>query len=186
MQTQTANTTTDDEVLRRNVKRTLPCKLTEREFVEIARARATKEAELAQLEADLAKESKRRKDQISELEDEIRGMGRELHTGEQDRTVPCNEVFRRSDDGTGWVHTLRLDTFAEVGAPRPASPAEMQRHLPSDELASPPRNVLDKARTAQATNGHAADEPAVEVNDDGDVVVPDDATAKKPKKKAKE
>jgi cell division septum initiation protein DivIVA len=173
--------THSEDVLRRAVKRTLPCKLTEREFVEISRARVAKEAELAQLQEDLAKETKRRKDQIGDLEDEIKLMGRELHTGEQDRTVSTNDVFRRHDDGSGWVYTIRLDTYAEVGAPRPASPAEMQRHLPTDELATP-RNVLDKARHAQAEDSGDA---AVEVNDDGDVTVPDEPEPKKTGKKSK-
>jgi hypothetical protein len=188
MDTQTASTTTNgavavspgEDVLRRGVKRTLPCKLTDREFLEIAKGMVGKKAELAQLEEDLAKETKRRKDQIGELEDEIALMERELHTGEQDRTVPCNDVFRRGGDGTGWVYTVRLDTLAEVGAPRPASPAEMQRHLPSDELAGPPRNVLDKARAAQAAE---PDDAAVEVNEDGDVTVPDESAPKSKRRK---
>lgn len=126
----------DGDVIRRGIKRTLPCKLTEREFMQIAKTRVDKEALLLQLEADMAREVKKRKDDIAELEDEIARMGRELHTGEQDRTVDCLDVFRRADDGTGWIHTLRINkaddgtkTTEEVER-RPATPSETQRHLP--------------------------------------------------------
>lgn len=174
-----------DDVVRRNIKRELPCKLTEEEFTRISRQRVAKEAELSQLEADLAKEKKRRQDQIDELEDEISKMGRELHTESQDRTVPCNEVFRRADDGTGWIHTIRLDTFDEVER-RPATAHETQRYLPNVEIAAPSGSVLDDARAQQAAAAQrsaggqdvpADDVPAgddVPANDDA-LVVPDDA-----------
>jgi hypothetical protein len=121
---------TADDIVRRGIKRELPCKLTDEEFTRIARQRATKEAELAQLQADLAREKKKRMDQIEELGDEVSKMGRELHTGEQDRTVPCNDMFRRADDGTGWIHTIRQDTHTEVER-RPATAHETQRYLPT-------------------------------------------------------
>lgn len=156
---------TNEDVVRRNVKRELPCKLTEAEFTRISRQRVAKEAELAQLQADLAKEQKKRKDQIEEVSDEVAKMGRELHTEHQDRTVPCNDVFRRADDGTGWIHTVRLDTYDEVER-RPATAHETQRYLPSVDGPG----IIDKARTAQQAEG----EPAANDGDD----VPSDAGEK--------
>ena len=50
------NMTPDDDVVRRNIKRTLACKLTEREFMDIAKTMVAKKAEYAQLEAAWQKE----------------------------------------------------------------------------------------------------------------------------------
>lgn len=125
-----ADQTNDKDIIRRNIKRELPCKLTDEEFTRIAKQRATKEAEKEELEADLAKEKRRRMDQIELVQDELRVSGRELRTGYQDRTVNCNEVFCRTEEGTGWIHTIRLDTFDEVER-RPATSHETQRYLPS-------------------------------------------------------
>lgn len=137
-----------DDVVRRGIKRELPCKMTDEEFTRVARQRATKEAEIAQLESDLAREKKKRQDQIDEISDEVSKMGRELHTGEQERTVPCNDIFRRAGDGTGWIHTIRLDTFDEVER-RPATAHETQRYLPSvgDAVGG---SLIDQANAAQS------------------------------------
>lgn len=177
MQTQTTDTNTTnaippasaDDVVRRGIKRVLPCKLTDGEFMEISKTRVAREALRDQVEADLAKTAKKFKDQLSELEDEIAKMGRELHTGEQDRTVLCNEVFRRHEDGTGYVHTVRMDTSTEVEY-RPATVSETQRYLPTLDVNAAGTNgsVLDQARSAQATpNGNGA-------ADSDDVVKPED------------
>lgn len=170
-----------DDVVRRNIKRELPCKLTEEEFTRIARQRATKEAERDELMDDLAKEKKRRQDQIEELNDEIGKMGTELRTGNQDRTVPCNEVFRRAADGTGWIHTIRLDTFDEVER-RPATAHETQRYLPNVEPGNiSSGSVLDDARAQQAAAAQRSaggdDVPSEDdapIDDDASVI-PDDA-----------
>lgn len=162
----------NEDVVRRGQIRALPCKLTDEEFVRISRARVAREAERNQLVDDLANETKRRKDQIKEAEDEIGKMGRELHTGYQDRAIKCNDVFRREEDGTGVIITVRLDTCGEVER-RPASPAELQRHLPS----IPEGGLLSQARTAQAAEATAA--PASAEDDDvpGDEGAPPVATA---------
>jgi hypothetical protein len=124
-----ADQTNEKDIIRRNIKRELPCKITDEEFTRIAKQRATKEAEKEELEADLAKEKRRRMDQIELVQDELKVSGRELRTGYQDRTVNCNEVFYRTEEGTGWIHTIRLDTFDEVER-RPATAHETQRYLP--------------------------------------------------------
>lgn len=180
MQTQTTeNTATPtpptvaDDVVRRGIKRVLPCKLTEEEFVEIAKKRVAREALLKQCEADLAKEQKRRKDQIAELEGEIGAMGINLHTESEDRTVLCNEIFRRGEDGTGYVHTIRLDTNEEVER-RPASVSETQRYLPTDGFAPQSgASVLDQARSAQGAAAAPANGASV-ATDEPDEIKPED------------
>lgn len=166
-----------DDVVRRNIPRELPCKLTDEEFTRIAKTRAQKEAERDELEDDLQREKKKRTDQIDAIEDEIGKMGRELRTGEQERTVKCNEVFRKLDDGTGWIFVIRQDTFAEVER-RPATAHETQRYLPSADGTG---SLLDQAaarqkRTAQdeTHTGTVSAESRTAV-DDGDDVPSDDA-----------
>lgn len=123
-------TITENDIVRRNIKRELPCRLTDEEFTRVAKQRAMKEAEKEELEMDLAKEKSRRTEQIKDLSDEIGKSGKELRTGFQDRTVNCNEIYRRDVEGTGWIHTIRIDTYDEVER-RPATAHETQRYLPS-------------------------------------------------------
>lgn len=162
------------DVMKRGVKRTLPCTLTEREFMAIAKQRVDKEALLDQVVEDFDKLKSKHKSQLEELEGEIGKMRRELHTGEQDRTVPCVEIFVRGLDGAGYVQTLRMDVLAQVYAvargdgmshaeaadlardkarveQRPATPTETQRHLPDIDGAAADRNapLLDQAAAAQ-------------------------------------
>lgn len=192
MSTTTSTTTySDDTIVRRNIKRELPCKLSEEEFTRIARQRATKEAERDELQADLVKEKKRRTDQIEELDDEIGKMGRELRTGEQERTVPCDEVFRKLDDGTGWIFVIRKDTYAEVER-RPANAHETQRYLPGVDGPGATPSVLDAARARQRsaledTSDVPADDTGSDVpSDDGDGAAAgdEDAGAESPSEQA--
>jgi hypothetical protein len=161
---------TDDTIVRRNVKRELPCKLTDEEFMRISKQRVTREAEQTQLESDLAVEKKKRQDQIDEIDDEIQKMRRELHTGFQDRTVPCDEVFRKLEDGTGWIFVIRKDTMTEVDR-RPATAHETQRYLPGVD--GPGAGLLDKAAAAQKRERTAAAAP----ESDGSDVPSDDSAA---------
>jgi hypothetical protein len=114
---------------------------------------------------------KRHTDQVAELDDEISKARRELHTGEQDRTVTCNEYFRRAEDGTGFVHTIRMDTGEEVER-RPANPAETQRYLPSLDPPAANAPLLDQAVAAQGKA--AAGDAESEVGGGGDTEEPDD------------
>lgn len=181
MATATTPTTTDlttpdfGDVVRRGIVRALYCKLTEEEFTRIAKTRAVKEAERDELLDDLKREVEKRKAQIKDLEDEISKMGRELRTNEQERAVKCNEVFRKHEDGSGWIYVIRLDTFDEVER-RGASPHEMQRYLPSMDgggglLAQATAKQAHAERSAQPeTEGAAAPESDGEdvPADDGD------------------
>lgn len=172
-------TTPTDDVVRRNIPRELYCKLAEDEFVRISRTRVNKEAERDQLIDDLDQETKRRKDQIKELNDEIGKMGRELRTGEQERTVKCNEVFRKHDDGTGWIYVIRLDTSDEVER-RPATAHETQRYLPSMDGGGGGGGLLARASKAQ----RSAQPEVPDAPTDGDA--DDEITPRRRRKKTEE
>lgn len=167
---------TESDIVRRNIKRELPCKLTDEEFTRIAKQRAIKEAEKEELEADLAKEKRRRMDQIEDVQDELKVSGRELRTGYQDRTVNCNEVFFRDNKGVGWIHTIRIDTAEEVER-RPATAHETQRYLPNVGVALALETTEDdsgkpKRRKKKATADEFAAEGAAlveEMGETGDV-----------------
>lgn len=184
--TTTATTDHSDlgDVVRRGLPRELPCKLEDDELLRIARTRTNKEAERDQLMSDMKDEIDRRKAQIKELEDEIGKMGRELRTGEQERTVKCNEVFRKHEDGTGWIYVIRLDTYREVER-RPATAHETQRYLPSMDGAAG-GGLLQQAaaaqRSAQPETGPddgQEDVPGDDHSEDGDVDVDDEDKPKK-------
>jgi hypothetical protein len=175
--------TPQDDVIRRNIPRELPCKLTDEEFTRIARQRATKEAERDELVDDLAREKKKRQDQIDDVDDEISKMGRELHTGFQERTIKCVEVFRKGPDGVGYVHTLRVDTYEEVER-RPATAHETQRHLPSVEggVEGGTGGILDTARERQRT---AQPDDGSDVPSEGDAPESEEGGDKPSRKRGK-
>ena len=157
-----------DDVVRRGIPRELLCDLTEQDFVRISRTRALKEAERDQLLADMKDEVDRRKAQIKELEDEINVMGRELRTEKQERTVKCNEIFRKHEDGTGWIYVIRTDSYAEVER-RPATAHETQRYLPSMDGGG---GLLAQATAKQRSAQDAP--PAAAPESDGEDVPEDD------------
>lgn len=176
------------EIVKRNVKRTLPCKLTDEELLRIARMRTTKENEHDQLVSDADLDAKKRKTQIKEYADEILAMRRELHSGYQDRTILTNEAFEKDPQGNCWIVVYRLDTGEPTGERWPASAAEMQRHLPMEEASG---NLLDQAnkakRSAQPETAPEADVPSDlpegeddVPDDDGDGDDEDDADDDKP------
>jgi len=192
----------DGDIVRRGIKRTLPCELTDAEFMQIARQRVDKEALLDQVQGDFDKLKAKHKAQVEELEGEIGTMRRELHTGEQDRTVLCVEVFRRADDGTGWIHTLRTDKLSAafavaigMGAThddaraqaaqaaeverRPATPTEAQRYLPGVEGVAEERRgpLLDQAAAVQAAERAGDAESADDEDNDEDDAPEDDGIA---------
>lgn len=175
-QLQTTMTTfaTAEDIVRRGIRKTLPVKLTEPEFTAIARVFAAKMREIRQLEADFEEEKEKRKAQIKEIADEVKKMSQELDSGQQDRSVPCNEVFRRERDErgveTGFIFMIRQDTMAVVEK-NPASPSQMQRYLPGTEPApanDKSRSVLDDARARQAQEEAAAAAAAETASDDVD------------------
>ncbi len=186
MATETAipTTTTDiADVIRRHLKKTLPCALSREEMTTIAIDAAKKRRRLRELESDLAAEKKRRQQQIDELQGEIDTHDRELDTGEQDRVVLCDEIFR-----SGTVYVRRSDTLEEI-EPRPATAQEAQRYLPAVEstLNPGPRGpLLDQAAAVQAAEraGDAESDDDDEDEEDDDVTEDDGLADLTPAQKA--
>jgi hypothetical protein len=165
------------DVIRRHVKRMLPVALADEEMLKIAIDAAKKRRVLRQLEADLADEQAKRKQQIKELQKEIDTHDRELDTGEQERVVLCDEIFR-----AGTVYVRRSDTGEEF-EPRPASAQEAQRYLPAVEstLHTLPTDraapLLDQAAAAQAATPANDDAPPDDDADDDSDAPEDDGLA---------
>lgn len=160
-QTSFTTPTETEDVIERGLRNVLPVKLTDAEVLELSRRRTAVEQERDEMAADLKSETEKRKTALEERDKEILRLRRWIHTGEQERSVPCTKVFRRvigaNGDAEGWVVTIRNDTLAEVTR-EPATPRQLQRYLPGSELdpaAAPddgdePRNLLDQATAAQA------------------------------------
>jgi hypothetical protein len=138
------------EIVKRAVPRVLPCKLTDEDMLRISRTRVAREAERDQLVADAELDAKKRKAQIKEYDDEINVMRRELHSGQQDRTIKTNEVFEKDDLGNCWIVVYRLDSGEPTGERWPPSPAEMQRYLPALETGGILEQATKAQRSAQA------------------------------------
>jgi hypothetical protein len=154
----TPTPTPTEDIVARNVKRTLPVALTRPELTNIAIVAAKKRRKVRELKESLDAEKKKRNAEIDEIQQQLDQHDRDLDTEQQDRTVLCDLIFR-----AGMVYTRRQDTAEEI-EPRPATPAEGQRFLPAVENhPTPDRNapLLDQAAAAQAAkaNGHAAPEP---------------------------
>lgn len=181
------------EIVKRNVKRVLPCKLSDEELLRIARMRTAKENEHDQLVAEADLDAKKRKAQIKEYADEILSMRRELHSGYQDRTILTNEVFEKDAQGNCWIVVYRMDTGEPTKERWPASPAEMQRHLPMDEagsgggLLAQAAKVQRSAQDAPAESGVPEGLPSGDDVPDGDEsdAGGDDAGEGKPKRSGK-
>lgn len=161
------------DIIRRGLRRDQPVKLTKEELLEKMTTFTVKDAERDELVDELQKETKKRKQQIEDLDDEIGHLKRCIRTGEEDRSVPCYERLDRRSDGTWEVVLIRQDTEAVVER-RSAHAAELQRHLPSEYSGQPTvaaGSVLEDARAQQA---------AATTSDGGDDVPgnDDDADAK--------
>jgi hypothetical protein len=158
------------DVIRDQIKRELPVRLTDAERLEIAEAKAMAESELDEhsaTEADRRREAAKRGE---EIEKRIAVMGAELRTREQRRVVLCYERWK-----AGQVEVVRRDLDPRdpqsVVERRAANLAEAQRAIP-DAAQEDGGDVLTQAAKMQRDAGVAED-------DDGDVVVPDTAAKKR-------
>ncbi|MDQ1446786.1 MAG: hypothetical protein QOI20_3250 [Acidimicrobiaceae bacterium] len=137
---------TDIDYVRRDVPRTLPVKLHDRELLEIARAKAKKERHVAKKRADMQAESKKRKAEIESEQKQVEAMAVELDTGAQLREVLTEEIWR-----DGMVHAIRLDTM-ETFEKRSPTISEQQRRLPVQPNGNGKTGtlpLLDQARAKQ-------------------------------------
>jgi NifB/MoaA-like Fe-S oxidoreductase len=156
-----ANISTTEDIVKRGIKRELPCKLTDQEELEIARRKASAEAELEEVQADFDDAKNEWKSRLEEVEKRIALMGAELRTGEQKRVIDCYERFV-----AGTIETVRTDNGMVIDR-RAASLADTQRALPTvgrDEAREEQEQAADAAKTQRDAN--------VEEDDEGDVVAP--------------
>lgn len=152
-----ANTSAAEDILKRGIKRELPCKLTDQEELEIARRKAAAEAELEEVQADFDDAKNEWKGRIEEVEKRIALMGAELRTGEQKRVIDCYERFV-----AGTIETVRSDNGMVIDR-RAASLADTQRALP---------NVVREEQAQQADAAKTQRDANVEEDEEGDVVAP--------------
>jgi hypothetical protein len=161
-----------------DIKRELPCKLTDSDMLEIAIDKAKAEAELDEMEDEFADTKRDWGKRIEEVEKRVAAMGSELRTRERKRVVICHE---RVVLETRMVEVVREDTM-EVVDRRAANLFEAGKVLPMTkrlEDAPPvdPPDVDAALAAAHAETMKAAGAEEV----DGDVTVPA-GDGKKPKK----
>jgi hypothetical protein len=181
--------TTEHKIIATDIKRELPCKLTDAELLELAIAKTKTEAELDELRDEFRDVKSTWSDRIDDVEKRIAHMGSELRAGERKAVVICHE---RIDLATRMVEVVREDTLDVVDR-RAANLFEAGKVLPHAKRLddSPPGEEppgVDDALAAAAAEGRdaAATQKSVNVeeNDEGDVVPPegDGKRAKKSKK----
>jgi hypothetical protein len=145
--------------------------------------RVAREAELAQLEADLDLDEKKRKDRSRSSTTRSKRWAASSTLGFQDRTIKTNEAFEKDAQGNCWMVVYPLDTGEPTGERWPPSPAEMQRYLPALEG----RRWASRAGCQGAAQRTARDRPAevpTDLPDEDDADDQDDETgdAKKSRK----
>lgn len=147
-----------EDVVKRGIKRELPCKLTDQQELDIARRKAQAEAELEELQDDFNDVKEEWKTRLDEVEKRIAVMGAELRSGEQKRVIDCYERFVN-----GTIETVRSDNGMVIDR-RAASLADTQRALPG--------TVKDEAAAQAADAAKAQRDSNVEEDEEGDVVAP--------------
>jgi hypothetical protein len=121
-----ANATTD--IIKRNLKRELPCALDDDEVLIHARAATKKRAELRVIEAEIAEERKKQKERVAGVEKEIARLDAIVESGKERRIVVCHEKW-----ANGAVHLVREDT-GEVVDTRQATAADRNLVVPGSGL----------------------------------------------------
>ena len=184
METQQQTNNEQHKVTATDIKRELPCKLTDSDLLEVAIDKAKAEGELDQIQDEFADVKRDWGKRIEECEKRIAQMGSELRLRERKRVVICHE---RVVLATRMVEVVREDTF-EVVDRRAANLFEAGKVLPQtkridDKSAEDPPEVDDALAAAAAETMKAA---GVEETEDGDVVPPEgDGKKTKNKRKAK-
>lgn len=173
MNTETSNENTNaapvapaEDIVKRGIKRELPCKLTDHEELEIARRKATAEAELEELLEDFKDAKDEWGTRIDEVEKRIAIMGAELRTGEQKRVIECYERFK-----AGTIEVVRTDNGMVIDR-RAASLGDTQRALPKVADEPTPATSDDEGEAQAADAARTQRDAGVEEDDDGDVVAP--------------
>lgn len=180
-----AATTAHHKIIARDIKRELPCNLTQEEMLDIAIDKAKAEGELEQVRDEFRDVKDQWNERIEEAEKRIAQMGVEIRTRQRKRVVLCHE---RVVAETRMVEVVREDTN-EVVDRRAANLFEAGKVLPQTKHLDvhagdePADGDVDSALAAAAAETQRA--ANVEETEDGDVVPPegDGKRAKKGKRK---
>lgn len=176
-ETETENTApppAQHKIIAKNIKRELPCKLTDAQLLDVATTKADLEAERDELEEQFADVKRDWSKRIDEAEKRIDHLGTEIRARARKSVVICHD---RVDRITRMVETVREDT-GEVVDRRVANLFEAGQILPQtehskgDNIAAPgdedPNDHADDdlaraAAESQAASGNVETE-------DGDVI----------------
>lgn len=149
-----------EDIIKRDIMRELPCKLTDDSLLKVAIKKAEAEAELEEMRDDFKDVKDDWGTRISDAEKRIAEMGAQLRTKEERRVIKCYERFV-----SGTIEVVRDDTKQVIDR-RAASLAEAQRSLPSRTKAE------DNEQAEAAAAAKAQRDNGVEEDDEGDVVPP--------------
>ncbi len=167
------------QLIKRDLARQVPVKLTEHEIAQRGKGASTAAIELAKLKAEAKEHASRWKERIDAKQAELDKFLTTLGSGEEDRIVTCHERFH-----AGTVLTIREDTWEVVGTPRPARPDERQLAIPSNS-----GGLIDTANQAQAHEANGSAEPKQtgfdEDEEEADEPEPDEDADAKPKKRGR-
>jgi hypothetical protein len=176
------------KITARNIKRELPCKLTDAQLLEVATVKADLEAELDELQDQFADVKRDWGKRLEETEKRIDHLGGELRARARKSVVICHD---RIDAVTRMVETIREDT-GEVVDRRVANLFEAGQVLPQtqhtkgDEIAAPgdeDDDSVDDSLAAAAADAQRA--AGIEETEDGDVVARETAAPKTKRSKKK-
>lgn len=121
--TEVANT--KQKIMRRNITKSLPVKLTDEEVLKYGRDVARAVADKGRIEIELDSVKVDYKGKISEQEGIIGKLSPRIHSGIETREVKCEEI---KDYVKGTVTVTRLDTF-DIIEDRPMREDEKQIQL---------------------------------------------------------
>lgn len=185
--TEQTTTTETHKIITRDIKRDLPCRLTDTQLVEVATDHAKLEAEIGDVTDQFGDVKREWNKRIEDLEKRKEHLGGCLITRSRKSVVICHE---RVDAITRMVEVVREDT-GEVVDRRVANLFEASKVLPEtkhiggDEIAAPGDDAAVDAdlEAAQAESAAAQKAVGVEENEDGDVVPPEGEPKKKGRRK---
>lgn len=110
----------------RRIKKSLKCKFTDAEVLQLGRDLAEKTEQYGQLEADKKQVTKDFDAKLAEVDAQIRSASGKVQCGYEYRSIDCTETFGEPDAAKKTVRRLDSGDIVEV---RELTDEEKQRHL---------------------------------------------------------
>lgn len=110
----------------RKIKRSLKCKFTDAEILQLGKDLAEKTELYGQIEADKKQITKEFDAKLAEAEAQIRSASGKVQSGNEYRSVDCTETFGEPDESRKTIRRLDTDEIVEV---RELTTEEKQRTL---------------------------------------------------------